>query len=349
MTPPKTAPLVFESAGRVFRPDTCEPLKQAAQRGEMDVLGWSRGSYPGTPLPDRVLPGVRTLGAWDAHHRQHWGLGEHCNEGIEITFLSRGMLSFSCAGQRTMLRPGEMTVTAPWLIHEVGLPMVEASRLVWVILDVGVRRPNQAWQWPDWVLLTEAERQSFSHVLQNSDRAVWDGSTAAAAFEALYSLLRTGDPVTSETDVKIQLNVILMRIARALVAENGSQISIRNGARETIRLFLERLEEHIDYPWKVEEMASQCGVSRGTFILQCRELLNRTPHEHLMHLRLQRARQMLVEADGRSMTDIAMDCGFSSSAHFSYSFRRENGMTPSAYRENCLEGLAEMPGQAAAE
>ena len=332
MTPTKTAPLVFESAGRVFRPDTCEPLKDAARRGELDVQGWSRGSYPGVPLPEHILSGVRTLGAWDAHHLQHWGLGEHCNEGIEITFLSRGILSFSCAGHRTVLRPGEMTVTAPWLIHEVGLPKVEASRLVWVILDVGVRRPNQVWQWPDWVLLTEAERQTFCHVVQNCDRAVWDGSTVASAFEALYDLLQTGDPITSETDIKIQLNIILMRIARALVAENGAQISFRDGARETIRLFLERLEEHIDYSWKVKEMATQCGVSRSAFIVLCRELLNRTPHEHLMHLRIERARRLLVAALGQSMTEIALECGFSSSAHFSYSFRKKTGVAPSTYR-----------------
>jgi len=338
----KSPPMVFESAGKVFRADTCEPLKQAAMRDELEVKGWSRGNYPGQPIPDGVLPGVLSLGAWDAHRNQQWGLGKHCNEGLEFTFLSRGTLSFSSAGQTTILRPGEMTVTAPWLVHEVGLPLVEASRLVWAIIDVGVRRPNQSWQWPDWILLGEAERLALSHIVQNSDRTVWDASTAADAFQALYTLLCTGDPQTSETDVKIQLNIVLVRLVRALTAESGRKIAVRDGARETIRLFMARLDEHIDYLWTVEEMAEQCGVSRGTFIVQCRELLNRTPHAYLMHLRLCRAREMLTEEPNQTMTDIAMACGFSSSAHFSFSFRKEHGMTPTDFRFGAsLEAAAE--------
>ena len=328
-----SAPLVFENAGRVFLPDTCEPLKKAAEQGKVDLWGWSQGNYPGLRLPDGILPGILSLGAWDAHARQGWSLGEHCNEGLEITFLSRGQLSFRCAGTRTMLQPGDVTVTAPWLEHEVGLPQVEPSRLIWVILDVGVRRPNQDWQWPEWVLLSEAERKRVSHVVQNSDRTVWNGQTLARSFEALFDLLVTGDPVTSETDAKIQLNTVLMRLVRALANETES-VALRDGVQETIRLFLQRLEEHIDYPWRVDEMARQCGVSRVAFIDHSRKLLNRTPHAHLTHLRLRRARSLLIDEPETNMTQIAMLCGFSSSAHFSSAFRKAFGLSPTDFRDS---------------
>ena len=304
-----TAPLVFENAGRLFRPDTCEPLKRAARRGQLDLLGWSRGSYPGVPIPEPVLPGLLSLGVWDAPAGQDWGLGEHCNEGLEVTFLSRGRLSFAAGGEATLLRAGDATVTAPWLVHEVGLPRVEASRLIWFILDVGVRRPNQSWTWPDWVLLSADERQRLADALQDSDRSGWPGGTTAEPF------------------------AILLGLAQGLGSERAMPVDQRDRGRETVRLFLDRLPEHIDYPWRVEDMARQCGVSRSVFIAHCRELLNCTPHAHLMRLRIDRAMQLVTEDRDRPLTEVAMDCGFSSSAHFSASFRRMLGMSPSRFRE----------------
>lgn len=328
-----TAPLVFENAGRLFRPDTCEPLKRAARQGQLDLLGWSRGSYPGVPIPEPILPGLLSLGVWDAPAGQDWGLGEHCNEGLEVTFLSRGRLSFAAGGEATLLRAGDATVTAPWLVHEVGLPHVEASRLIWFILDVGVRRPNQSWTWPDWVLLSADERQRLADALQDSDRTGWPGGETAEPFARLHALLRTGDPAAGETEAKILLNSILLDLAQGLGSERAMPVDQRDRGRETVRLFLDRLPEHIDYPWRVEDMARQCGVSRSVFMAHCRELLNCTPHAHLMRLRIDRAMQLVTEDRDRPLTEVAMDCGFSSSAHFSASFRRMLGVSPSRFRE----------------
>lgn len=326
------APLVFEDAGKVFRPDACEPLKQAADRGEVELQGWARGNYPGLRIPDDVLPGVRSIGVWDAHKRQSWSLGEHCNEGLEISYLSRGQLSYASSGTQTLLHSEDMTVTAPWLVHEVGLPNVEASRLVWIILDVGVRRPNQKWVWPNWVILTEKEKEQLSDVIQNSDRTVWPGRALASVFDDVIGILQTGSPESSESDAKIVINSLLLRLVRAVGRECETPHERRDKVQETVRLFLNRLEEHIDYPWRVDEMAKQCGIPRGAFITNCSILLNRTPHAHLMRLRIKRACRLLEAADQKTLTDMAMECGFSSSAHFSSAFRKEFGQTPSSYR-----------------
>lgn len=332
------APLVFEDAGKVFSPDACEPLKQAADREEVELQGWARGNYPGLRIPSGVLPGVRSIGVWDAHKRQSWGLGEHCNEGIEISYLSRGQLSYASSGTQTLLHSGDMTVTAPWLVHEVGLPNVEASRLVWIILDVGVRRPNQKWVWPDWVVLTRKEKEQLSNVIQNSDRTVWPGRALTSVIDEIIDILHAGGPEDKESDAKIAINALLLRLARTVGQEHDHPCEPRDRALETVRLFLGRLEEHIDYPWRVDEMAEQCGIPRGAFITNCRNLLNRTPHAHLMRLRIKCACRLLEEAEQKSLTDIAMECGFSSSAHFSAAFRKEFGQTPSSYRTNYTSG-----------
>ena len=58
-----------------------------------------------------------------------------------------------------------------------------------------------------------------------------------------------------------------------------------------------------------------------------------TPTGFIAEQRLQRAAEALRRHDGRSVTQIAFDIGFSDSAFFSRCFRRRFGETPSAWRD----------------
>ncbi|MER3444669.1 MAG: AraC family transcriptional regulator, partial [Meiothermus sp.] len=142
----------FWDAGNSVRADSCEPLKAAARRGEVGLSAWGHGLYPGHLLPEEVLPEVRSAGVWTAPKRQSWGLDSHCNEGIEFSLISKGKLGFEVGERSWLLRTGHLTITRPWQYHRVGNPEVDAGTFHWLILDVGVRRPNQEWHWPEWLL-----------------------------------------------------------------------------------------------------------------------------------------------------------------------------------------------------
>ncbi len=225
-----SVPRVFEDAGRIFRADTCEPLKAAIKREDVGFQGWARGNYPGTLLPPRVLPGICSVGVWDARAQQSWGLGEHCNEGLEITYLSRGSLAFSADDRDYILRDGDVTVTRPWQIHEVGDPFISASRLGWIIIDLNVRRPNQDWRWPDWILLSEAERRRLAHIIQNTDQTMWNGAELAAHFERLIGLLSEADPARNRLVLDVMLTDkaggVLVSRRFSLLWENLAGISV---------------------------------------------------------------------------------------------------------------------------
>lgn len=326
------APLVFENAGRVFRPDTCEPLKEAHTAGQIHVAGWARGAYPGVPMPGHVLPGVRSIGVWNASREQSWTLGEHCNEGLEATYCLRGTLEIAVEGKRQQLSANQLLLTAPWRPHEIGIPTVTSSLVVWFILDVDVRRPNQTWSWPDWVLLSPGERTKIAEVAQNSDRAVWPAPELTTAFAGVQQIIEKGDCASDDTLMRIQLNHALLQIAKLLAEAVAPGVVRRDRTTETVRLFLGRLDEHLSFAWKIDEMANQCGVSRGVFIQKCRDITNCTPHAYLLQRRLQEAAKMLREDLDASLTDIAILCGFSSSAHFSSTFRKEFGQSPSQFR-----------------
>jgi AraC family transcriptional regulator len=66
-------------------------------------------------------------------------------------------------------------------------------------------------------------------------------------------------------------------------------------------------------------------------------LVGEPPAEYVRRLRLEKAAGLLVYDPLRSVTDIALDCGFSTSALFSRLFRARFGMSPTSWRDGGFE------------
>ena len=325
---------VFHATDRHHRADTCEPLVAAGAAGEVRLEALVRGAYPGRPMPAGVLPQVSSIGYWDAVHDQTWGLGEHRNEGIEITYLDNGRLGFVVDGRSYRLSPGQLTITRPWQPHSVGSPHVTASRLYWLILDVGVRQPHRAWCWPPWLVLSPADLKDLTALLRENEHPVWPGTPEIGRCFAdighLIGATKAGPvPASRLTLLANELLVCLLDLLRTQNPPRKASLTL--GGR-SVAMFLDRLKRESGEPWTLESMAEQAGLARTRFAHHCRKLTNLTPMAYLQQLRVERAKRLLA-GSRRTITEIAMDCGFASSAYFSSVFRGQMQCSPREWRE----------------
>ncbi len=325
---------VFHAADQLHRADTCEPLAAAAAAGELRLAALARGTYPGLPLPDGVLPNVSSIGFWDAAHNQTWGLGEHRNEGIEITYLDNGRLAFAVDDSRYFLTPGQLTITRPWQPHRVGDPAVGASRLYWLILDVGVRQPHQPWRWPPGLLLTPADRDELTEMLRHNEHPVWPGTPEIGrCFTEIGRLVEAaGSGPLAASRLALLVNELLVCLLELLRTQNPPRNVSLTSSERSVAMFLERLKSDPGEPWTLDLMAEQAGLARTRFAHHCRKLTNRSPLDYLQHLRVEQAKRLLVQ-DRRAITEIALACGFASSAYFADVFRRHTRCSPREFRE----------------
>ena len=208
---------VFRHPGSLLYVDNCRGLQAAAARGECELHAWTRGAYPGRPLEER-LPGICTVGFWDARHPQDWGLDTHCNEGFKIAYLARGSLDLVVDGVPHAFEQGQFIIIRPWQLHSIGSPNIGSSRLLWIMLDGGLRRPSEAWQWPDWLMLSPEEAETLGRLLTQNDQPVWDGgSDLCDAFEALPQVLCNRQPSDGETRLKISINTIMISLMDRMI------------------------------------------------------------------------------------------------------------------------------------
>ena len=78
------------------------------------------------------------------------------------------------------------------------------------------------------------------------------------------------------------------------------------------------------------DIAEELGISLRYLHVLCES--SWPPAEMIRRHRLKMATEMLTVSTSRSITDIAFDCGFSSSSYFSTSFKNFSGVSPRAYR-----------------
>lgn len=95
------------------------------------------------------------------------------------------------------------------------------------------------------------------------------------------------------------------------------------------------MEANIEDPISPATLATDVGMSTRQLERLFRRYLNRSPKRYYMELRLQKARNLLMQTD-MSVINVALACGFASPSHFSKCYRAHYQTTP--YRERGTQG-----------
>ncbi|MCX7300043.1 MAG: GlxA family transcriptional regulator [Rhodobacterales bacterium] len=129
----------------------------------------------------------------------------------------------------------------------------------------------------------------------------------AVADQLIYSSIRT-DQDTQRLSIPTRIGVRHPKLSRVI------QI----------------MEQAIEDPISPAVLARDVGMSTRQLERLFRRYLNRSPKRYYMELRLQKARNLLMQTD-MSVINVALACGFASPSHFSKCYRSHYNTTP--YRE----------------
>lgn len=106
-----------------------------------------------------------------------------------------------------------------------------------------------------------------------------------------------------------------------------------------LRHAVDLMEENIENPLPIPEIARETGVSLRQLQLLSQEHFGETLSNRYLDIRLDAARHMLMYGD-MSITEIVAATGFSSAPTFSRAFRKRFRTTPRAYRKAFVSRMA---------
>lgn len=99
----------------------------------------------------------------------------------------------------------------------------------------------------------------------------------------------------------------------------------------SIRSAVDYIHQNFSKPLAVGSLANHVQMSVSTFARKFKRETGMSPVAYILRVRLTKAKRLLRSKD-LSITEIAVNCGFSSAAHLTSSFKKQFGMTPSEYR-----------------
>lgn len=102
------------------------------------------------------------------------------------------------------------------------------------------------------------------------------------------------------------------------------------------------IEQRIDNPPSLDAIARYVGVSARQLERAFQAALGESPMAFYRRLRLAYGR-WLLQGGQRSITQVALDCGYSDGAHFSRDFRSRYGMSPRRFMQAQAGGQAGSP------
>jgi AraC-like DNA-binding protein len=171
------------------------------------------------------------------------------------------------------------------------------------------------------VCLTIAFRTDCSDELHNVPVIPKRTNTMTYLWWRLPRVLATGD--ASEIDGWAAAVVTALRTPAGGREVGDAQLRWYAERVEATRSLLDRTfaRQH-----SFVDLASIVGMSPFHFNRVFRQLTGVPPHQYLLSVRLNAARQMLL--DGLTVTDACYDSGFASLSHFITSFKKRFGVTP---------------------
>lgn len=171
----------------------------------------------------------------------------------------------------------------------------------------------------------DLEVSSSVFVVDKNRYSAAGGAAASDLMLALISAEHGPDLANAVADQMIYTT------ARTGKDEQRLSIPTRIGVRHPkLSGVIKMMEGNLEEPISPPELATQAGMSTRQLERLFRRYLNRSPKRYYMELRLQKARNLLMQTD-MSVINVALASGFASPSHFSKCYRAHFNTTP--YRE----------------
>ncbi|MDF2870591.1 MAG: AraC family transcriptional regulator [Anaerocolumna sp.] len=121
-----------------------------------------------------------------------------------------------------------------------------------------------------------------------------------------------------------------------LLVELGRQRSKKyrsDGGSKYVSRTLSYLNSNYEKDIKIEDIAVKIGVSAAYLQRLFKEQTGKTLVDKINELRIEKAK-VLLETSSLPVTDIAISVGFNNRQHFTYTFRKLTGCSPSVYSKH---------------
>ena len=278
-----------------------------------------REAYEGKRLR---VPGCRMVGWLSYQEARPAGLGPHDHAGAwELCLIARGAVEWWVEDEVWEVGTGQVYLTRPNERHGGIDRVLQPCELFWVVFAFDGRARLAGLGAPDRAALA----RRFTAMTQRrfaADRGLID------SFTRLRDAHRQRAGALAALAARLALGQLLLDTLRC----HDQAAAIARTRSPAIERAMAWMNRRLGYDFSLPDAADVAGLSVTRFHERFAAEVGLPPGEWRTRQRVRQAKIMLRQTD-RSITDIALRCGFSTSQYFATTFRKHTGQAPSAYRQ----------------
>jgi AraC-like DNA-binding protein len=219
-------------------------------------------------------------------------------------------------------------VTCPWQEHGSPRDVVDIGEIYWIVIKPEIFTNEGAFLLGDWSRFSVSECQLIGNILsENSKHTIQKAIPFKDLFEKLHHEIENRKFGSYQRVCNLVEELLISTVR--IIQNRENQIKEN---KNWFNNFDELIHTNISKKWPLNELAKINKVGITTLTQLVKEHTGYTPANYIIYLRLEEAKTQLRNTK-KSATEIALDCGFYSSQHFSSTFTKWIGITPSTYRE----------------
>lgn len=242
------------------------------------------------------------------------------NNHFHLYYIWDGRYDWTIDGCSYILYPSDLALVLPGQTFGSPRGALDIGVFSWITLDDAFGA---------WSGFSPTESRSIRKILEVATSSVASGlKEAGRIFQLLTQELHLQE-IGYQTRVNQLIDALLISTARQFIHQSHSQ---RDFSGSFMKLEQE-LRKNLSHQWAVEEMAALVGLGTTAFTEKVKSYTGFSPLNYLINIRISEAIRLLKQNE-INLTDIALNTGFYSSQHFSTTFKKLTGYTPSQFRKD---------------
>ena len=233
-----------------------------------------------------------------------WQIAPRRISNYELVYVLRGQGDICLGSRQFTVRTGDLVCFCPGVLHSLSV----------------ARQPCMEFYGVHFTLTSGVDRLPLPEVAK-----IEPPGRLEPLFKSLFEIYKQ-KTYLYQWRQNLLLEQILCEILSALHGENAPAELIR------IKKVLEHIHEDPARPFTLEDLTARSGVKKTLFLQSFRRMTGTTPKQYILGLRLEYARDLLLETDV-PVAQVAERCGFSDSFYFSRCFKNHFSTSPRQYRK----------------
>lgn len=253
----------------------------------------------------------------------------HWHEEMEITIIQHGVVSYDINFQSEVMSEGDLILISPHILHSASqVDMIEmASHSILFHFDLlGVQSPD--------ICTLKYITPIANGTYKMPSRIQKDAAGYDDLYQTFLSLITIFEhkKMGFELLLKEQLYHFIYLLYQHGHIKKEKSSAPNTDTEEKIKMMLTYIKEHYSRQLTINELAKHCHFSEVHFMNFFKKYTGMTCISYINTYRLEIAASQLSHLQ-KSITSIAMDCGFPNISYFNRQFKSKYHSTPKEYRQ----------------